>query len=98
MQRERKDTRTFSGEKGSPFEIDAKAINDQGEFEGYLSVFGNVDQGGDVVAPGAFAKSLQSRPPPKVKLLLQHDRYTPSACGPRWSRTAAASPARASCC
>jgi len=28
------------------------------EFEGYGSVFGNVDLGGDVVIPGAFARSL----------------------------------------
>jgi phage head maturation protease len=88
-----------SRREGLPFEIDAKAINDQGEFEGYLSVFGNVDQGGDVVAPGAFAKSLQRRPAPKVKLLLQHDTLHPHRRLDRARpRTAAASPARASCC
>jgi HK97 family phage prohead protease len=29
------------------------------EFEGYGAVFGNVDHGGDIVLPGAFAKTLQ---------------------------------------
>jgi uncharacterized protein len=33
-------------------------VDTTGEFSGYGSTFGNVDQGGDVVAPGAFAKSL----------------------------------------
>ncbi len=41
-----------------PFEI--KAISDSGEFSGYASVYGNVDQGDDIVAPGAFADSLKS--------------------------------------
>jgi uncharacterized protein len=29
-----------------------------GEFEGYGSIFGNVDLGGDIVVPGAFQKSI----------------------------------------
>lgn len=37
------------------FEIKALAAR---EFEGYGSVFGNVDLGGDIVVPGAFTKSL----------------------------------------
>lgn len=41
-----------------------------GVFEGYASVFGVVDQGMDVVARGAFAKSLGKR---KVKMLWQHE-------------------------
>ena len=32
--------------------------NEAGRFSGYGSVFGNVDLGGDIVSPGAFAKSL----------------------------------------
>jgi hypothetical protein len=40
-----------------PFEI--KEINDQdGTFEGYGSVFGNIDADGDILEPGAFSKSL----------------------------------------
>jgi HK97 family phage prohead protease len=35
------------------------AAGDTGELEGYFSVFGNVDQGGDVVLPGAFKNTLR---------------------------------------
>lgn len=38
-----------------PLEI--KALRER-EFEGYASVFGNVDGGGDVVLPGAFKRTL----------------------------------------
>lgn len=31
----------------------------EGLFEGYGAVFGNIDQGGDIVMPGAFAASLK---------------------------------------
>ena len=37
--------------------LEIKALS-KGEFEGYGSVFGNVDLGGDVVMPGAFKRSL----------------------------------------
>lgn len=58
--------------KALPLEL--KATADDGTFEGYASVFGVVDQGLDVVAPGAFAKTLGKR---KVKLLWQHDMAQP---------------------
>lgn len=45
--------------------------DEAGEIEGYGSVFDNVDQGGDIVAPGAFTMSLRSGR--KVKMLMQHD-------------------------
>ena len=41
--------------KSLPLEIKSLAAR---EFEGYASVFGNVDLGGDIVQPGAFVKSL----------------------------------------
>lgn len=41
-----------------PFEV--KAVEETGIFTGYLSVFGNVDQGGDIVSPGAFAETLDA--------------------------------------
>jgi len=42
-----------------PFEVKAEDANsDMGLFEGYGSVFGNIDFGGDIVEGGAFAKSL----------------------------------------
>lgn len=43
----------------------------EGVIEGYGSVFDVVDQGGDIVAQGAFSKSLQVGR--KVKMLAQHD-------------------------
>lgn len=39
-----------------PFEL--KAIDDAGVFSGYVAVFNNVDLGGDVIVPGAFADTL----------------------------------------
>lgn len=41
------------------FRLDLKAINDDGTFEGYLSVYGVVDLGNDVVEKGAFTKTIQ---------------------------------------
>jgi len=43
-------------QKRVPLQI--KSLNDR-EFEGYGSMFGNVDMGGDVVVRGAFKKSLR---------------------------------------
>jgi HK97 family phage prohead protease len=43
----------------------------EGVIEGYGSVFGNPDLGGDIILPGAFADSLKSGR--KVKMLRQHD-------------------------
>lgn len=37
--------------------LEIKALS-KGEFEGYGSVFGNVDYGGDIVMPGAFKQTL----------------------------------------
>lgn len=53
--------------------LDAKALTEDGEFEGYASTFGNVDNGGDIVMPGAFLGSLGKRPAAKVKMLRDHD-------------------------
>jgi HK97 family phage prohead protease len=39
-----------------PFEV--KAVQEDGVFEGYGSIFGNVDSYKEIVAPGAFAESL----------------------------------------
>jgi len=46
-------------------------------FEGYASVFGVADGAGDVVAPGAFARSLRARPPWRVRMLYQHFAHEP---------------------
>ncbi|MEY4983255.1 MAG: hypothetical protein RIR62_1521 [Pseudomonadota bacterium] len=47
--------------------------------EGYASVFGRPDQGGDVVVAGAYAKGLarMAREGRKVRMLWQHDPASP---------------------
>lgn len=56
----------------------AKALENEGEFEGYGSMFGNVDYGGDVVVRGAFADTLaQSEKDGRViPMLWAHERNT----------------------
>ena len=51
-----------------------KAAKD-GTIEGYGSIFGNVDNGYDIVEAGAFADSLKSGT--KVKMLWQHSPWDP---------------------
>ena len=58
------------------FESEVKA-NGEGVFTGYGSIFGNEDQGNDIVQKGAFTKSLQERPASKVKMLFQHKTDEP---------------------
>jgi HK97 family phage prohead protease len=57
--------------------VDVRAIGEDGVIEGYASVFGNADSGGDSVAPGAFRKSLGVRPADQVRMLWQHDPNEP---------------------
>lgn len=59
--------------------IDLSAAGQSGAIEGYASLFGIEDQGGDIVAPGAYGASLakltgEAR---KVKMLWQHDPAQP---------------------
>lgn len=55
------------------FELKAADGADEGVFEGYGSVTGNRDLGGDVVLPGAFARATARR----TKMLWQHDPRQP---------------------
>jgi HK97 family phage prohead protease len=55
------------------FALDLKALNEDGAFEGYASVFGNRDGGGDIVEPGAFTKTLRERGAKGIKMLADHD-------------------------
>jgi HK97 family phage prohead protease len=48
-----------------------------GEFEGYASLFHVADGAGDIVAPGAFQRSLNRRPPARVRMLYQHFAHEP---------------------
>jgi len=48
-----------------------------GEFEGHAAIFSRRDMGGDVIMPGAFAKSLKKRGAGGVRMLFQHDPSEP---------------------
>ncbi len=52
-------------------------VSAEGAFEGYASLFGVVDLGRDLVAPGAFRETLAAKSPRAVKLLWQHDPSHP---------------------
>lgn len=58
----------------SPAEL--KLSGDSGAIEGYASIFGNLDRGGDVVLPGAFQKFSRTRDG-KVLMLYQHRADAP---------------------
>ena len=52
-------------------ELDLKALTEEGEFEGLASTFGNIDEGGDVIRPGAFKASIKNAK--RIRLLWSHD-------------------------
>lgn len=54
-----------------------KAVDAEGMFEGYASIFDLVDDGRDAVARGAFGRSLAAKGPLGIKLLWQHDPGEP---------------------
>ena len=53
------------------------ATMNRNEFEGYASLFGVADGAGDVVAPGAFEKSLKARGLSRIRMLYQHFAHEP---------------------
>ena len=55
----------------------ALASLNRDEFEGYASLFGVADGAGDVVAPGAFAKSLRDDGVERIRMLYQHFAHEP---------------------
>lgn len=58
-----------------PFDIKAVAEDTAGAFEGYGSVFGTLDSYRDIVAPGAFTRTLKEDRKPAM--LWQHDQRMP---------------------
>lgn len=58
------------------FKFEVKGVQEDGTFEGYLSVFNVVDLGGDLVLPGAFKKTIEEQKG-IVPLLWQHDSKQP---------------------
>lgn len=63
---------------GEGLEVDEKAKGGT-VISGYASLFGSVDQGGDVVAAGAYAASLKAGTAAgrNIKMLWQHDPAQP---------------------
>jgi HK97 family phage prohead protease len=61
------------------FVLTIKQLSETGVFEGYASTFGNLDDGGDIVEPGAFTKTLAKHKREKtVPLMLwQHNTDDP---------------------
>jgi uncharacterized protein len=55
----------------------ALTVEPDGTFEGYASLFGLVDLGGDEVVHGAFARSLAQKGPRAIRMLWQHDPSLP---------------------
>ena len=72
MKIERKDG-LFRGDMGPTLPVEVKEVSEKGEFAGYASIFGNEDDGHDIVQAGAFAESLTKWPAEKVRMLYQHD-------------------------
>ena len=56
-----------------------KAVDENGIFEGYASVFDVEDHHGDTVKKGAFGAGLKKliKEGRKIKMLFNHDRHTP---------------------
>jgi HK97 family phage prohead protease len=55
---------------------DSQVNMEERTFKGYASTFGNIDEVGDIIEAGAFAKSIQERGPngtKQIKVLWQHD-------------------------
>jgi HK97 family phage prohead protease len=53
----------------------------RGVFKGYASTFGNLDLQGDVVRPGAFARTLKERGAEPIPILWSHDTHQPIGAG-----------------
>lgn len=59
--------------KARIIELKADQISEDGTIEGYLSVFGNIDGGGDIVMPGAFDVSLAKKRSRPIPILREHN-------------------------
>ncbi|NTA79569.1 HK97 family phage prohead protease [Agrobacterium tumefaciens] len=65
--------------KTKDFALQVKDLAEDGTFEGYGSIFGNVDSYGEKVMPGAFVESLarHKREGSNVLMLWNHDSHQP---------------------
>lgn len=62
------------------FRFELKSLSAEGSFEGLAAVYGNIDLGGDVIEPGAFAKTLLDKNG-EVPILFAHDTHEPIGIG-----------------
>jgi HK97 family phage prohead protease len=53
------------------FKFKLESTGEDGEFSGYAAVYGNVDDGGDIIEKGAFAKTIKEDFD-RIKILSQH--------------------------
>ncbi|SFT44831.1 hypothetical protein SAMN05216236_10243 [Sedimentitalea nanhaiensis] len=58
---------------------DGLSVSEDAVIEGYASLFGQADQGGDIVQKGAYARSITAleKAGRRVKMLWQHDPAQP---------------------
>lgn len=69
--------RSLPSAEVKPVGVPLLAVDEAGVFEGYASLFGIEDLGRDIVAPGAFRRTLGRRGPGGVRMLFQHDPAKP---------------------
>ena len=55
----------------------SEPVGEAATFTGYGSMFGNIDNGRDMVVKGAFAETLAAKPTNRIKMLWQHDPAQP---------------------
>lgn len=65
--------------KTMDFKVELKALEEDGTFEGYASVFGELDFGNDIVEKGAFTRTLTELKDKKrsLPILWQHNSSDP---------------------
>ncbi len=56
--------------------IKANDVSENGEFKGHAAIFGNVDEGGDMIIEGAFTDTLKERTG-KIRVLWNHSSSDP---------------------
>ena len=63
--------------RAGPRSDDLVGLADTDRFSGYASLFGQADDQGDIVSPGAFASALRRRGTGRIALLYQHEPARP---------------------